>query len=87
MNNGRHIGGFKYRNRRNRVNSDKNPIWGTLITAISGTIINDLTDPNSRIKKLVNRIIHPKQIENKPGQKVIEAEFQVLDKEINQKSE
>ena len=84
MTEGRHYGGFKYRNKRNQSHRGRNSFWGTVITAIAGTVIKDLTNENSKIKKLFNKVIHPKQIEDKQNEKkIINAEYSVIDnKEI-----
>ena len=78
----KHLGGFKYRNRRNVNQLGKNSLLGTIITGIAGVVIKDLTNENSKIKKLFNKVIHPKQIEDKQGEKkVIEAEYSVINNE------
>ena len=80
MADGNHYGGFKYRNRRNTSNRGRNSILGTVITAIAGTVVKDLTSDNSKIKKLFNKVIHPKQIGIKnENRKVIDAEYSVED--------
>ncbi len=82
MTDGKHYGGYKYRNRRNKPHRGRNSILGTVITAIAGTVIKDLTTENSKIKKLFNKVVHPKQIEDKPDKrKVINAEYSVVDNE------
>lgn len=78
----KHYGGFKYRNRRDRSHRGRNSFIGTVITAIAGTVLKDLTNENSKIKKLFDKIIHPKQIEDKQREKkTIDAEFSVVDDE------
>ncbi|OPX30122.1 MAG: hypothetical protein B1H06_00310 [Candidatus Cloacimonas sp. 4484_143] len=78
----KHLGGFKYRNRRNVNQLGKNSLLGTIITGIAGVVIKDLTNENSKIKKLFSKVIHPKQIEDKQGEKkVIEAEYSVINNE------
>jgi len=53
---------------------------GTVITAIAGTVVKDLTSNNSKIKKLFNKVIHPKRIGIKnENRKVIDAEYSVED--------
>jgi len=80
MTDGNHYGGFKYRNRRNTSNRGRNSILGTVITAIAGTVVKDLTSDNSKIKKLFNKVIHPKRIGIKnENRKVIDAEYSVED--------
>ena len=82
MTDGKHYGGFKYRNRRVKSHRGRNSFLGTVITAIAGTVVKDLTSENSRIKKLFNKVIHPKQIEDKQSEKkVIDAEYSVIDNE------
>ena len=86
MTEGRHYGGFKYRNKRNQSHRGRNSILGTVITAITGTVVKDLTSENSKIKKLFNKVIHPKQIEDKQNEKkVINAEFSVVNEENAEK--
>jgi len=86
MTEGRHYGGFKYRNKRNQSHRGRNSILGTVITAIAGTVVKDLTSENSKIKKLFNKVIHPKQIEDKQNEKkVINAEFSVVNEENAEK--
>lgn len=79
MNERKHYGGFKYRNRRDKSHRGRNSILGTIVTAIAGTVVKDLTSENSKIKKLFNKVIHPKQIEEKKeDKKIINAEYSVL---------
>ncbi len=86
MTDGKHYGGYKYRNRRDKSHRGRNSIWGTIITAIAGTVIKDLTSENSKIKKIVRKIIPPKQIENKLNkEKLINAEYKVVNDENNEK--
>jgi hypothetical protein len=83
MRNGKHLGGFKYRNRRNVNRTERSTLLGTLITAIAGTVVKDLTNENSKIKFLFNKMFHSKQIEDKQKQDdVIEAEYSVLNGEL-----
>ena len=82
MADGKHYGGYKYRNKRNKSHLGRNSFWGTVITAIAGTVVKDLTNENSKIKKLFNKVVHPKQIEDKQSEKkVIDAEYSVVDNE------
>jgi len=82
MADGKHYGGFKYRNKRIQSHRGRNSFIGTVITAIAGTVVKDLTGEDSKIKKLFNKVIHPKQIEDKQNEKkVIYAEFSVVDNE------
>ncbi len=86
MTEGRHYGGFKYRNKRNQSHRGRNSFIGTVITAIAGTVVKDLTSEDSKIKKLFNKVIHPKQIEEKQNEKkVIDAEFSVVNEENAEK--
>lgn len=79
---GKHYGGFKYRNRRDRSHRGRNSFISTVITAIAGTLVKDLTSEDSKIKKLFNKVIHPKQIEEKQNEKkIIDAEFSVVSNE------
>ncbi|NQV18213.1 MAG: DUF5320 domain-containing protein [Armatimonadetes bacterium] len=59
----------------------KGSIWGTIITAIAGAVIKDLSGPNSKIKKLTGNIFKPKQIKEKDKPKLIQPEFEVLESE------
>ena len=82
MTEGRHYGGIKYRNKRNQGHRGRNSLIGTVITLIAGAVAKDITSDDSRIKKLFNRIIQSKQIEEKPKEKrVIDAEFSVINNE------
>ncbi len=85
MTDGKHYGGFKYRNKRNQSYRGRTSVIGTVITALVGTAIKDLTSEDSKIKKLFNKVIHPKQIEEKQNKKkIIDAEYSVVDN-INKK--
>ncbi len=87
MTDGKHYGGFKYRNRRIKSHRGRNSFIGTVVTAIAGTIVKDLTSEDSKIKKLFNKVVHPKQIEEKQSEKkVINAEFSVVDEENTEKN-
>ncbi len=80
MTDGRHYGGFKYRNKRSQSHRGRNSFIGTMITAIVGTVVKDLTSEDSKIKKMFNKVIHPKQIEDKQNEKkIINAEYSILD--------
>ena len=82
MTDGKHYGGFKYKNKRNQSHRGRNSILGTVITAIAGTVIKDLTSEDSKVKKLFSKIIHPKQIRDKNREnKIIDAEFSIIDNE------
>jgi len=82
MTDGKHYGGFKYRNKRIQGHRGRNSFIGTVITAIAGTVVKDLTSEDSKIKKLFNKVIRPKQIEEKQREKkIINAEFSVIDNE------
>ena len=86
MADGRHYGGFKFRNKRNQTHRRRNSILGTAITAIAGTVVKDLTGGNSKIMKLFNKVIHSKQIEDKSNKrKIIEAEYSVIDEKNTEK--
>ncbi len=79
MNNGNHFGGYKYRNKRDRGSRTRNSIFGTIISLVAGTIVKDLTSDDSKLKKLVNNFIHPKQIEDTSDKKVIDAEYKIIE--------
>ena len=82
----KHYGGFKYRNRRVKNNRGRSSFIGTVITAIAGTVVKDLTSEDSKIKKLFNKMIHPKQISDKNREnKIIDAEYSVIDNEKTEK--
>ena len=86
MTDGKHYGGFKYRNRRIKSHRGRNSFLGTALTALIGTAIKDLTSEDSKIKKLFNKVIHPKQIEDKQNEKkIINAEYSVIDNEKTEK--
>ncbi|MDA3814528.1 MAG: hypothetical protein PF570_09800 [Candidatus Cloacimonetes bacterium] len=88
MTEGKHYGGFKYRNKRNQSHRGRNSFIGTVITAIAGTVVNDLTSEDSKIKKLFNKVIHPKQIENKENKNtIINAEYSVIDIEKTEREQ
>ena len=79
---GKYYGGFKYRNRRDKSHRGRNSILGTIITAIAGTVIKDLSNKNSKIKKLFSKAVHSKQIENEiEKNKVIDTEYSLIDDE------
>jgi hypothetical protein len=84
---GKNYGGYKYRNRRDKSHSGRNSLLGTVFTFITGAVIKDLTSEDSNLKKLFNKVIHPKLVEDKTDKKkVIEADFSVIDnKEIEKK--
>ena len=78
MTEGRHIGGYKYRNRRNRTFIGKNHFWEMIITALAGTVIKDLSSSNSKLKKVVNKVIQSKQLESKQKQ-IINAKYSIIE--------
>jgi len=79
MTEGKHYGGFKYRNKQNQSYRKRNSFIGAMITTIVGTVVKDLTSENSKIKKLISKVIHPKQIEEKRYEKkIIDAEYKVI---------
>lgn len=88
MTDGKHYGGYQYRNRRDKSHRGRNSIWGTIITAIAGTVIKDLTSENSKIKKIVRNIIPSRQIEDKQSKKeLINAEYKIINNEnINEQN-
>lgn len=81
----KHYGGYKYRNRRNREDSSGNPtrrnsVWRSIITALVGTAIKDLTSENSKIKKIAQKIFSPQKLENKQDKrKVLDADYEVVE--------
>ena len=85
MRDGRHINGFKHRNRRTNFtdvnrNQGRNSLIGTIISAFAGLIIKDISSPNSRIKTLTNNIFKSKKIEAKKEKtKIIKPEFEVIE--------
>lgn len=86
MTDGKHYGGFKYRNKRNQSHRGRNSILGMIVTAIAGTVVKDLTNEDSKIKILFNKVIHPKQIENESDKKkIIDADFSLIDNENTEK--
>ncbi|MEA3500660.1 MAG: hypothetical protein U9R41_06575 [Candidatus Marinimicrobia bacterium] len=66
MNDGKHQGGFKYRNARDKSHRGRNSIIGTIFTAITGTVIKDLTSGNSKIKKIFKQFPSNKKLKDKP---------------------
>jgi len=85
MTDGRHFGGYKYRNKR-KTHFGRNSILGTVITAIAGSVIGDLTSEESKIKKLFSKVVGSKQIENKDNRKtIISTEYSVIDNENTKK--
>lgn len=85
MKNGKHLGGFKYRNRRTINNLGKNSILGAIVTTIAGSIVKDLTSDNSKIAGFFNKILHPSQIENKTkNKKVIDADYSVINENLTE---
>ena len=56
----------------------KGSIWGTIITAIAGAVVKDISSPNSRIKKITGNVFKTKQIkEDKP--KIIKPKYKILE--------
>jgi hypothetical protein len=82
MNSGRHVGGFQYRNWR-RIKPDKNKSFKAVVfSTLAGAVIKDLGREKSLLKSLYHKVIPTKKIEqNKTTQKVIEADYQVLEEE------
>jgi hypothetical protein len=75
----RHYGGYRYRNKRNKSTHLRNSFWGTVISAIAGTVVKDLTSDNSKLKKLINKAIHPRQIEDEHNEKkIIDGEYIII---------
>jgi hypothetical protein len=83
MNARRERDGFRYRNRRRRDFSKKSTFWSTAFTALAGVVAKDLSSPQSKLKLIANKLIHPRKIEQQSHP--IETEYQVLsEKEIEQ---
>jgi hypothetical protein len=75
----RHYGGYKYRNKRNKSTHLRNSFWGTVISAIAGTVVKDLTSDNSKIKKLITNTVLSKKITARANSKrIIEAEYKII---------
>ena len=85
MRDGRHINGFKHRNRRTDFNNDSrntsrnNSLLGTIISAFAGLIIKDVSSPNSKIKATIGNFFKSKQIEKKDKPKIIKAKYEIID--------
>ena len=73
---GRGLGGC-FRNRK----LSKGSVWGTVITAVAGAVIKDLSGPNSKIKKLTGNFFKPKRIKEKSKPELIQPKFEVLESE------
>ena len=71
--------GLGRRDRGRRI--AKGSIWGTIITAIAGAFFKDLSNPNSRIKKITGSFFKPKQINKEDKPELIQPEFEVLESE------
>ena len=86
MNNGNHFGGYKYRNRRDKISGTRNSILGTIFSLVAGTVVKDLSNSDSKIKKIINNFIHPKQIEEKKKKnKIINAEYTIIEEDNKEK--
>ena len=78
MKNGIHQNGFKYRNRRNNTSLGRNSIIGVIATAITGSIVKDLTSDSSKIISFFRKTLHITQVENKQVErKVIDADYSI----------
>ncbi len=77
---GRHINGFKYRNRR-QVNPGHSIINSILTTAL-GFVINDISKEDSKIKLLTSKLFSSKQIP-KNNKKPIDVDYKVISEEEN----
>ena len=84
MRNGKHLGGFKYRNRRNLGSLGRRSVWGAVVTTIAGTLIKDFTSENSKIIHFFKKIVKPQQIEDNQ-KKVIDADYSVVSDSLQQK--
>lgn len=76
MNYGKHYGGFKYRNKHDKTSTTNNPVSNIIFSAVVATVIKDISSEKSKIKMLINKIIHPTQIENKS--KIIEVDYETV---------
>jgi len=75
--------GRGFRNRGGKRISSSGTIWGTILTAITGTLIKDLTSPNSKVKLLINKFLKSKKISynNTQERKVIKPEYEIIEEE------
>lgn len=88
MTEGKHRGGYKYRNRRYKSSSNNNSgnkkptFLASLITTIAGAIVKDLTSKDSKIKNLTKKLFKSKKIEKEKTQ-YIDANCEVLEDDKN----
>jgi len=75
----RRMGGYGYRNQRDRKQGN---IRSLVLLAIT-TIGRDLLSQDSKIKSLANRIFKPKQLPNnqQDKQEIVNAEYKIIDGE------
>jgi len=85
MNDGKHRGGYKYRNKRNGNSKSGNSVIGTIVSAITGIIIKDLANEDSRLKMLFSKIIHPQRIKKDSKNKIIKGEFEIIENKKKEK--
>ncbi len=78
MNDGKHYGGYQYRNKRNNKPTTKKSILGTVITLVAGSVIKDLTSENSKLLKLTNKLFRPIKIEDNKN-KIIDVKYKMVD--------
>ena len=73
---------FRNRGGGRRISSS-GTIFGTILTAITGVLIKDLTNPNSKIKLLINKFVKSKKIDynNTQERKVIQPEYEIIEEE------
>ncbi len=63
--------------------STSGTILGTITTALTSVLIKDLTNPNSKIKLLINKVLKSKKIDYNDTQerKVIKPKFEIIEEE------
>ena len=89
---GKHIGGYKYRNKMQNINPGEehiaskkadSSVLSSVINAVMGALINDLNKPDSKIKQLVNRIFKrdKKVLKLKDGNKeIIDVKYKSIER-------
>ena len=90
---GKHVGGYKYRNRQKSIipeeKNSKNAsssTFGTIISAITGAIMYDLNKPDSKIKLLVKRVFSKKkELQNGENNKkdIIDVKYKSIERGTN----
>ncbi|MEA1971684.1 MAG: hypothetical protein U9N34_00060 [Candidatus Cloacimonadota bacterium] len=81
MNEGKHYGGYKYRNRRDKkTGSNRGSIVSSLLSVVSGLLVKDLSSNDSKIKKIVSKFFKPKITDKtEKKNKIIKPEYEVLE--------